>query len=134
MGNSSHGLTTASLHDLRMSGHLPTLEGNDQFIIKEMTAHSSEQHQELVVQLSKFKQYRCANIVQLVDSHTLQSNSLCSIIIHTYAVMLKPAFTLPAYLAHLHATKTALCNKTLTKLLIDLLRALIFLRQEGNEA
>jgi hypothetical protein len=98
-----------------------------------MTAHSSEQHQELVLQLSRFKQYRCGNVVQLVDSHTLQANSLCSIIIHVYAVMLRPTFTLPAYLKHLHATSTILCNKTLSKLLTDLLRALLFFRQEGNE-
>lgn len=98
-----------------------------------MTAHSAEQHRELVVQLSRFKQYRCGQVVQLVDSHTLQANNLCSVIVHTYAVMLRPQCTLASYLHHLHSNRTPLCNKILTKLLSDIVKGLVFLRQEGNE-
>lgn len=98
-----------------------------------MTAHSAEQHRELVVQLSRFKQYRCGQVVQLVDSHTLQANNLCSVIVHTYAVMLRPKCTLASYLQHLHAKSIPLCNKILSKMLSDIVKGLVFLRQEGNE-
>jgi hypothetical protein len=86
-----------------------------------------------VVQLSRFKQYRCGQVVQLVDSHTLQANNLCSVIVHTYALMQRPKHTLPHYLAHLHASNTPLCNAILTKMLTDLVRALVFLKSEANE-
>lgn len=86
------------------------------------------------MQLSKFKQYRCAQLVQLVDSHTLQAKNLCSVIVHTYAVMLRPKYTLQKYLYHLDATHMTFCNKLLNKILSEMVKALSFLKQEGNEA
>lgn len=60
---------------------------SDQFIIKPILTQSPEHHQQLISLIARFKQFQCPHLIKLVDSHSVQSYNLCSIISHIYLVV-----------------------------------------------
>lgn len=59
----------------------------EKYIVKTLLVHSQEHHRQLVHLITKFKQLRCPYLLQLVDSHSVQSHSLCSVVSQLYLVI-----------------------------------------------
>lgn len=90
--------------------------------------HSEDQHRQLLITLSRFKQYDCRHVVKLVDSHTVQSNNLCSIMNYIYAVLEKPKHTLSSYMMTHVVSSDQIC-----KIISDVAKAISFLKREDND-
>jgi serine/threonine protein kinase len=103
-------------------------EAKEKFIVREILTHSEDQHRQLLITLSRFKQYDSRNIVKLVDSHTVQSNNLCSIMNYIYAVLEKPRHSLSNYMA----AKKASSDQVL-RIIADVVKAISFLKKEDND-
>ena len=103
-------------------------EARETFIVREILTHSEDQHRQLLITLSRFKQYECRNVVKLVDSHTVQSNNLCSIINYIYAVLEKPKLTLSSYMSTRVVSSEQIC-----RIVSDVAKGISFLKKEDND-
>jgi hypothetical protein len=84
----------ASKSDLIFHHSLP----HQQYLIRPLSVHSPEQHQELISLMAKFKQFKCPHLLRLIDSHSVQAHNLCSVVSQLYLVIEKPKHTLSSYL------------------------------------
>lgn len=103
-------------------------EARETFIVREILTHSEDQHRQLLITLSRFKQYECRNVVKLVDSHTVQSNNLCSIMNYIYAVLEKPKLTLSSYMSTRVVSSEQIC-----RIISDVAKGISFLKKEDND-
>ena len=67
---------------------------NDHFTVRQILTQSPEQHHNLIAIITKFKQLSCPHIVKLIDSHSVESHNLCSVVSHLYVVIEKPKYGL----------------------------------------
>lgn len=111
----------ASTSDLTSSQNYSLV--HDLYIIRPISVHSQEHHQELISLTTKFKQFKCKHIVKLIDSHSVQAHNLCSVISQLYLVLEKPKYTLDTFLQKIKR----LNNQQVKSILVGCARGIQFL-------